>query len=269
MDFNLEVIFNQAMEELRRGNRATEAHYPTSASIVKPDGTVVGKCLRQQFFKWNNIPPTDPISLISIQKMEWGNVIHDWAGIILDKRFAGIQIDKELSISKNIDELKKQIRGRMDYFVGKEVAIEVKSTFGSSFFNKDYGIIHVGPKEAHLLQVLVYTNLCDIGLTKLFYIARDTGFKLSFDVKIDKEGNYPVAYRRDPIKKINREWRYPLLTWENVVKRWVELEGYLARNEMPPMDCKFKSKYPCSYCDYKTACHGETKKRKSKKEVPK
>jgi len=55
---------------------------------------------------------------------------------------------------------------------------------------------------------------------------------------------------------------YPEINWNKIIDRWGELEKYLDANEAPPMDFKWKSKFPCSWCLYKGLCFEDKLKEK-------
>ena len=258
-------------KEQRREPKIKNRFWATDSSVVvkdiKENDVLIGSCLRRQYFRWKGVPETNPPDVSALLKMSWGNIIHEFVGNLLKEKVKNLQPEVRLEIQ--IPGLKYPLSGRVDY-IADGIGIEVKSSFGAFFFNKSTGILYAGARDFQLLQVLCYLkmNRKHFDEFRLLYIARDTGFMTDFDVKLrntvtnGKEDCYILTEKYNPKTKLIEKQEYPNLCWSKVVGRWKELEGYLERSEMPPQFCKWRSKYPATYCSYFDICFPDFPKKK-------
>ena len=61
MDESLINIIQQELPSKDHYNRIEWKFFPSEASCVKEDGTIIGKCLRCLFYQWNNVPESNPL----------------------------------------------------------------------------------------------------------------------------------------------------------------------------------------------------------------
>lgn len=264
-----DVLTKEESDRARQRHGGEIKHYPSSASFRKSDGSVVGACLRAAYYKATGVVETDTRDLTNYLQAGFGNSIHDWLTDKLNKS-PKIKVEAEAKGSYSVEGLNKEISFRLDGLVshnGELGGLEIKTV-------QSYGLQHMlkegGPKEDHLLQILSYfaTNEA-IRWFCLLYVARDSGYRAEFHLwknpeteEFMVEGIFPQS-KPKPVKE---------LTFEGVVKRWKEYEGFLERQELPPRDFKavfrdgqvvdrriknhveYQTDFKCRYCSYKTHC---------------
>lgn len=242
-------------------------HNPSSASFKRPSGEVVGKCLRQLFYRATKEPETNPGEVTGMLQAGFGDAIHYW---LLNKLGTSgkIRLMKESGGKFIIDELTKEISYRVDGLVtvGDEMGgLELKTTQGRAITGKGWGIKDNGPKEDHLLQVICYMKAQpSLKWFALVYIGRDTAYRIQYNITRNGDEFYVNG-------KLVRD-----LNFAGVVSRWRELEQYIKDNKVPPRDFKvwlkddgsiqetktikgdfYKSDFQCLYCPYSAKCWSE------------
>lgn len=243
-------------------------HNPSSSTMVKDDGEVVGACLRQLWYRATKVPDTNPHTFTNLLQFGFGDGIHDWVLNKLQKS-KRITLMKEAGGRTTIDPLTREVSFRLDGLVthkGDLGGIELKTTQG---FGLNYMLKEGGPKDDHLLQVLDYFGTNEaIRWFGLVYLARDSAYRAEFHITKEADGYYirgviPAGEK----KKIEH------LSFDKVKARWKVLEGFIERNEEPPRDYKvvynddgkiveqrikkgykYKSHFKCMYCTHLTHC---------------
>jgi hypothetical protein len=261
--------------EAKNGDRTNSntawRHNPSSASIRRASGRIVGSCLRRLFYKTKGIEPTQKRDLTNDLQADFGNAIHK----VIQDRLAEskeIKITPELAGRIEVDGLTQELSYRMDGLVnyhGEEGILEIKSV--QSFFLtrmiKETG----GPKEADVLQVLSYFGANpDLKWAALLYFGRDTAFRTEHHLIKEADGSFTLK-NITPLgqtKKLD-----PELNYENIKARWKELEEAVEKDEVPKRDYKvvlgkegqivpkrtknhvdYKSDSACIYCPYAQLC---------------
>lgn len=245
-------------------------HNPSSASIKKPDGTVVGACLRQLYYKATGQEVSEKKELTTKLQGDFGNAIHEKLQDKLQKS-KRITLVPEASGKVAVDGLTKEVSYRLDGLVsyhGELGCLEIKTvqSFALTRMLKEVG----GPKESDILQILSYfgTNP-DLRWAALLYFGRDTAFRSEHHILKQTDGTFTIK----GITPEKTEKKIEGLSYEEIVKRWKELETYLEKAETPPRDYKvvldkegkvtpkrtknhvdYKSDFRCMYCSYRTTC---------------
>lgn len=264
-----EVLTNELKEKQEKYKDYEYKHNPSSSTMVKSDGEVVGECMRKLWYRATKVPETNPGNLTGLLQMGFGDGIHNWLLGKLQKS-KKITIMKEAGGRATMDPLTREVSFRLDGLVthkGELGGFELKTTqsFGLTYMLKEEN----GPKADHLLQVLDYfaTNEA-IQWFALMYVGRDSAYRAEFHITKEDDGFYiegitPVIAKR----KIEE------LSFDKVKARWKELEGYIERKEEPKRDFKvvfndqgkvvdsrikkgykYKSHFKCTYCNYQTHC---------------
>ncbi len=219
-----------------------ESHlYPTEASVeleVNPlTGTpeVLGTCLRAAWYRSSGEFKGEAYSAYTHWVFSTGNAVED---AMTEKcKEMGIWVDnsvrfynKEYNISGEIDLIV------VDPDTNKPVIVEQKTFSGYNATKSILGNKSTkgAPKEAHLLQLLVYleTQKHIFELGKLIYINKSAMGNAEFDVSIIQEGKdrYPVV---DGV--VQRRF-----TIQQMLDRYKKLAGYIERKELPPRDFQLK-----------------------------
>lgn len=267
-----DVLVKEQSESALRRTTYSVRHNPSSASVSK-EGVVTGACLRQLYYKASAEPSSEPSDGGSILKMEFGNVIHDYLASKLQK-IPGLTYKAEVPGKLIVDDLTKEVSYRLDglVFGGEEYdntlgGVEIKTVFG----RKMDSIKEYGPSDDHLLQIVCYFKaLPEVKWFSLLYFARDTGYRIEYQLFKDGDDIYMYGPGVSEPTKL-------LFTWEQIKERFKTYEGYLERKELPPRDYKvwlspsgqimavktikgdkYKSDWRCLYCNWKTKCWSGT-----------
>ena len=218
------------LQDNHKSMRDPSVYWPSQASIVLPDGSVHGQCLRRAFYDITGYKPTNPASLKSKRTMVYGKIIEE-AEIDLFKK-AGCLVDSQTSFSvqfKNIT-----IRGKIDaiLFILKNIGLEIK-TGGGYYFKRDIWGTETrpgAPKVPHLMQVMVYLDgfkahpTMDLDVVVLLYIDRESTDTQEFVITLD--AGFPVING-----EINRDFNV-----HDIYKRFALLDKFILSNELPPTD---------------------------------
>lgn len=266
----LKASYDEEDEERKKTPREFR-HNPSSASFKKENGSVVGACLRQLYFRATNESESDPKELTTKLQADFGNGIHN---VILErlKKSKLIRLTPEAANKVVVDPLTKEISFRLDglaTYKGELGGLEIKTK--QSYAVQKY-LKSGSPDESHLLQVLSYfgTNP-DLRWFVLLYFARDTAYRGEYHIYRDpSSGNQMVLESITPRIKPRaiRE-----LSWAGIVNRWKELEMSVGKGLVPGRDFKavldkdgnvtdkrsknyveYKTDFQCMYCSYKTKC---------------
>lgn len=273
-----------AQEELERSKKPREfRHNPSSASFKKPDGTVIGACLRNLYFRATSEPESDPKTLTTKLQADFGNGIHD---VVLKrlKDAKGMVLSPEAAGRAVVDPLTKEISYRLDGLVsyrGELGGLEIKTK--QSFAVQKY-LKNGSPDETHLLQVLSYfgTNP-DLRWFSLVYFARDTAYRGEYHIYRDTESS---DFLIESVTPKLRPKRITDLSFAGIVSRWRDLELSVDKGLLPPRDFKavldkegnvtdkrtknyveYKTDFQCAYCSWKTKCWSMEGKERDAKQV--
>lgn len=274
----LPVFLNVMADVLREEKEAKEKkykdvpfrHYPSSSTMVKDDGTKVGACMRNLYWRATKEVPSDaPKGIAGEFQRGFGDAIHYWFLGKL-KRAKGMVIAPETGGKILVEPLKSEISFRMDGLVlikDQVGGIELKTTQARGL---EYMVKEGGPKDHQVLQVLDYF-LTNPTLTffNIIYVARDTGYSAEYRITKEPDDFYiqQVAPYAGPKRVIEH------LDSKKVLVRRKELEGHLERKTLPPRDysvflnkegaiqdvkqkdgVKYKSDFWCVYCEFKSKC---------------
>lgn len=219
-----------------KAHHPRKSHYVTELSMPQGKGKPpLGRCIREQWYNWMEIKPTDLDPTRILFKMV-GGILHDHLFKACWER-AGVQLDDEVPIEVKKRNLKYPIHGKMDYQMelqGPRV-VEVKTTQGRGITNKAFGIKYNGPKIEHQLQLAWYYDHCGMEVEADFvYFGRDNFYRMDFPWE-DVE---------------NHPWKNK---WPKAYARWRDLETFVEQKLIPPMDFDGEN-YPCSWCEWQSRC---------------
>lgn len=262
-----DVLKQEVIDNGKKYKDSGYRHYPSSASIKLADGSVVGACLRQLYYRATKEPVTEQTDPTGLMQMGFGDAIHGWIQNKLAKS-KEIRITSESKGKILLDTLTHEVSYRLDGLVtydDEHGGLELKTTQSRAVSDKDWGIKAKGPKKDHLLQVISYMGL-DPALKwfALVYVGRDTAYRLEYH--ITREGDTFFLDGKE-IKDLN---------FYGILNRWRELETFMASSTLPPRDYKVwlkpdgsiqetktikgvyhKSDFRCLYCPYSNKCWSE------------
>lgn len=226
-------IFQPVEDYLAHGtSRPTTSFYPSSASCIIGK-TVVGKCLRQQYWEWKNEPAS--------QKQSYRSWLSARLGSAFEKAFLeGYRAQGLLKAADypfRITVMGLPISGRLDGLTVKNEVIECKSAYGKAFFYS----VGKEPNAEHLCQIMVYLAVLGLDTCLLPYGSRDDTGK--------RQG-----YR---IRKKDLEAKGILFI--KIIHRWKKLQECLNSNTLPPRDFQIDD-WQCRYCHYQHLCYRKSPK---------
>lgn len=232
-------MFNRIIEDHIVSNpypprvRVNNRHWPSEGSYVMKDGTVIGKCAREQYFIRKKYPVDRGRAAHHIRKMETGKSIEQ--NEIGHAKDIGIHVDDDVEFLLDLGDI--LISGRMDAIYidsnGNKVCVEYKTSEGY-FFERDvygrFGRLRAEPKPENILQVMLYLKAFpDMPYADIIYINRDKLDVIEHIVKLV-----------DDVGEVNGE--VTEFTLDGIYNRYRELTVYLDNNEVPP--CDFQPEYP-------------------------
>ena len=293
-------ISKMILDGVTKGVKNAHTHvgfYPSSASVEYKDADgnrkVDGACLRQQFYSHCGVERTEPMSEDVILKLEFGNWAHEML-VEMVKRH-GSYLGDEIRMFQPGP---PAISGRADLFVAdpkdnSPVGCEIKSVggyYGVKATIKGTKAEPPRPKADHVLQCLPYLDFYGkYGLTRwiLLYFDRDSCAMAEYVIMLDDDGS--AIIQGNDFVETHRH-----LNVKAVRARWIELQNFIERGELPPrdymlqwsnkdilnkkangeltktdekaVDAKLKSgktdiplldkgDWRCAYCDWKTKCY--------------
>lgn len=263
-----------AVYEQREERERSRSHYPSGLCAVKKDGSFIGKCRRALYYELTLAPRTDPIEPVALFKMDLGNVVHDFADAVVNKRLlqtgsppeafddAEKSIGREIAVKWEEKGLLYPVSGRLDKrfrWDDKNVATEWKSTYGRGID----GIKRDGPREDAVLQVTAYLRqkVAPVQEYVLSYIAMDSGYVYSFGMTmIPKTGQVKVVFLNSGSETVS-PW-----TWADIKRALATVEEAVEQESLPERDYHAvvregrlddrKSHWRCRYCGYRSLCWG-------------
>lgn len=268
LDLLQETLNNEDKEREKKGPREFR-HNPSSASFKRENGTVVGACLRQLYWRATNEPESNARDFTSRLQGLFGNSIHDAINAVLAK-CRKIRTEPEAPGRVTVDELSKEISFRIDNLVtyqGEDGFLEIKSV---QSFAVQRMVKEGGPKPKDILQCLSYFGTNEnLRWCSLVYVGRDNAFRAEYHIYKDPEtGRFVIEGKFPKQKAVPLEF-----TFKGIVARWKELEAKVAKKELPDRDFKavldsegkvvdrrqkhhvvYETDPQCKYCSYKTKC---------------
>lgn len=212
-----------------------EFFYPTEASVVidTPHGEqVIGTCRRAAYYRYVGGFVGDPYSAYThwvflTGKSVENQLIEVWKqmGIWMDNNIKFRS--KEQHISGEIDVVLRDGKGKpfiveCKTYAGYEAAKSLKG-------NPKYGKLGQ-PKDAHLLQVLIYLDLNKhiFEYAILVYVDKESKNNAEFHIKLSKEGNFTYPVVNGMVQR-----RFSV---EDIYARFNTLRDFIEKKVLPPRD---------------------------------
>jgi len=251
MSEHLIKIIKQKLPERDSYARTRWRFWPSEASCVTPSGKIIGKCLRSAYYKWKDIPESNPVP---DRVKLLGNIGHfveySTRKELLKKKLYPKELNKKENRKFKVNLADDLIlSGEVDIIAGNKQEIcgmEIKNYSNSTYQLKDK------PKDAHLLQTFlyaVYYNKADLPYFLIKYMpsmiskyaTRDVYHRIDW-VEIDKD-IYPVI-NGGVFKEISKN---------GIIRRYKETKYYIKNNILPKREFT-KSTTNCKQCVFKDYC---------------
>lgn len=231
-------------------NRTKWRFWPSEASCVYPDGTVIGQCIRRTYYQWVGENVTDPADEWVMNLAQIGNFLEEKTRQeCIKKGIYPTEANKKSNRKQQVEIYKDVLlSGEVDILIADErqhAGIEVKSYSNSTYK------IKARPKDPHLLQAFLYAN---------FYKPRQDYFIIYYRPSMISKYAEEDVYHIITLHEENGEV-YPMIngqvdrriTINKILERFKEAKYYIENNKLPVREFT-KSSKECSYCPYKTKC---------------
>lgn len=230
---------------------------------ISPSGLTT--CARQLYYKYNNIPQSDPIDPSSLAKMEMGTVLHDW--------FIGLM--ENVVESEDLHEVNRfgfDWRYKLDAVTeenGERVINEVKTVPEFSYKMAKDKL----DTESHVRQIQIYMILENCPKGRLIYLNRSSGEWMAYDFFMEENYNFRilkhkhangtpvVAYQNQfPINTIMDKHLMVKQSIEQAIlpKREYQMFGKNINGEMKTQYTlngqSYRSDWQCKYCNWRSKC---------------
>ena len=265
-------------------------HYARDFLKRKDEDTLVGMCVRENWYSWMKVGNTD-MAVKSLYNFKGGRMWENEIAHLLEQ-YPGWSVERERPVMIHPEALKYAIKGKIDFVLrspdGKEtILVELKTTHGRAMTNKFFGVKYKGPKDDHVMQLSYYFAHADGGIDLHFKECKEKDKALLAEMKLlDKKDP-----RRKSLRKRRRTLREELarpkeckpteaillyfsredffrlqfstsgdglpldLIEMNDVRCFVYLEKFIEERKIPPRTFDDPKKFPCSYCFHCTRCY--------------
>ena len=190
----------------------------------------IASCMRKVWYSYRN-PKETPAEVVRLFRA--GNIMHDFVVEVL-KSEKNPEVDllwSEYPFKMDMGDY--VISGRIDNLIllrvsGKVVLVEVKSTKTLQYLEK--------PQPHHEMQLQLYMHATGVHNGGLLYIERNSLNTRYFDI----------------------EFRHDIA--DEALKRFASLHLHLKEDKIPDPEARMKerTKWECSYCDYRVECYQKT-----------
>ena len=231
---------------MEKSSRERKGHYPSD----------ILACVRQLWYKWKNIPQSDPPTPGSLLKMEMGNIVHQWVYHVLKKRGFKLIVEnddfdgeaKSFYDSLLLSPFRYKTDANFTDPDGVKSIIEVKSSYGK-------GIKEVklnGPRDDHFAQGLLYMVFEKIQRVYFIFLGRDNGYRTqhmleadiiddlfsSDDFFLDSIRIDRTFVKNNPRYKMILDGQKINITYDNMVAKLQGVEQWISEEILPPRDYK-------------------------------
>jgi hypothetical protein len=233
--YEVKIMFENAINKVltdkfyRSYTRTDHIHWPSEASIVL-DGSVIGSCLREGYYKRRGFKADKEVPIANIRKMRTGKDMEQ-SEIELAKE-AGLWLADDVGFQFACDNI--IVSGKVDaIFKGphdKKICVEYKTSSGWNFVKRVFGGTGTNrekwamPKMEHVMQVMCYLHaLPELSYGILFYINRDNMQTIEHKIELRSDHILINGKRMD-------------ISIQMITDRYKLMTTYLKDNTLPPPD---------------------------------
>jgi len=240
MAYNLIEATDQHMVRPKVHLPRNKYFYPSESSVRWIDSNniprVSGSCLRASYYRVTGERglPTDPYSewIFRLGKKVEEILVEEWKQMGIWVTNNAKFYDQDHRVSGEIDVV------LVEPDTNTLFGVECKSFYGYYATKEICGSRNQAPrpKTAHLLQTLIYTDLCKrhgiLDYFKLIYYARDSAKRSEFNIDIIEDN----GLKRPTINGV-MDYRF---TVDEIYDRFEELNTYINNNQLPPADFELR-----------------------------
>ena len=243
----VQVIKNKMKQRPIRSLGGSPTLYPSQASALASDGSIIGKCMRSAYYEKTGVTKTNPVDEAVSLMAYMGNQIED--GLTDICKDIGLWAANSVKFRDDLISGEIDVILRVPGFFNKDgkwtdeylINVECKSCSGYYINKEVYGYwsgrganrtkVPGRPKDAHLMQSAIYADKTrdNPGCkgTIIIYFSRDESKMTQFHIVVTPEGLIYIDGILDD-----------RFTMEDMYKRYRTLKGHIDRAEMPPMEFK-------------------------------
>ena len=223
-------LIKQELQDKSKYKRTEWRVWPSEASCVKPDGTIVGKCLRQVFYKWNGLPESNPLPERVKLLGKIGNYVeYQTRKELLAKKLYPKEANKKENRKFRVNIIDDIVlSGEVDIIAGdsyEQCGLEVKN-----YSNSTHQIVGK-PKEPHLLQTFLYL---------IYYKPQPPYFLMKYCPSMISKYATSIIYHRIDWIDIDEEI-YPVINGGvykevskgGIIRRYKEAKYYIKNKIIP------------------------------------
>ena len=220
--------------------------YPSAASTIsEEDGSVIGSCLRENYYRCAGYDRSDPETAYMQYIFAAGKMWEEW--IINQFKEIGLFLGNNI---KFVD-LQRYISGEVDLVIrdpediSKKVIVEIKTWYGYEATKEICGSTKTSPspKDSNLLQAFLYLGqfVGQIEKVVLLYKSRENDSRNQFDIEMVEIGglHYPkitTFWDKGPYADKVYSYIDKRITLEGIYNRYEILMERLQSGTIPPGD---------------------------------
>jgi len=211
-------------------------HWPTDSSVrfQRDNGLTetAGACLRKLYWDWKDVE-SDPTDARGLRIFRTGSQMEDEETDIIEDMGLLIKSNFRFQLSPDLLGTKYKLSGEIDGLVWNPdmcriEGLEMKTGYGYNFDKlvvKGNKSTKPAPKIEHVMQVMNYLTAFNVDVFNIIYISRGDFGKKCYEVSLSSDGH----------ALIDGQQLWPF-TVSDVWNRFIDLEEYLAKEELPPRD---------------------------------
>jgi len=225
--------------------RSPIRYFPSEASMINPILGLIGACNRKCYYSIMGVQPANPIDPTGRRVLYSGKMIEvreiNWA------KQANIYKDNSVKFTNIVGKIK--ISGEIDavFHTPEDLitleGIEYKTGSGDYFKGEVYGTPLWGktkvavPKADNLLQVMLYLDYFNKPNQSPYILKRFTLIYQDRACSKPTHHEHTVELAPDGGAIVNGS-PWPMFNVNGIYQRYNELNSYVEKNEVPPMDYK-------------------------------
>lgn len=196
-------------------------------------GSLLGGCIRAQWYAANGVPPTEPFTPETLRVFAMGNAVGDFLQNILKEKY-GDRIQFEVPVESEANDFSGNIDGLLELEDDCYAVLEFKSIKSAGFRRLSE------PKPEHATQVASYARFLGEA-----YSDRGIDAYLEAWVIYVCKDNYDLV-----------EFPVDVAHWGDRAQRVLNVLNYYGDRKPPRFPDAARRKWPCGWCNWKAECLG-------------
>jgi hypothetical protein len=284
LKLSTEQVLDTTFDDLRLVTVNT--FYPTQASYLFSDGTLIGQCARKVYLEKTGVSPSK-LSARAYRIFDFGNIFEEHE--INNYKKLGVYVKDHVKFGFPFGkDMNLLLSGEADVIAkidDKYIGVELKTSYGHSFIsqhikgykrnpkkNDQYHIIdplQSAPKAEHLLQVALYLYFFDVYAPKngiatkisdwrIIYMARDMLIGAEYKVWLEEvSGDYVVKTKKifsTEVGDMNEDIKLRDIYVGGILNRYEFIYEHIKNKIVPTSEYSINDDWQCKYCKYLDLC---------------